>query len=182
MLSIAVFQLPMLTCKIFILIVIFINSCEFNSNKTAVKSSDSLVYLNHSDSAKYVGMQTCKNCHQNIYTTFIETGMGKSIDEASLKKSSGDFSKPILVNDGTKYFNYSANWQNNNLFIEESRKGNFPYFRKEKVSYIIGSGQHTNSHLMLNNGYLTQMPLTFYAQLKKWDLKHLMNILMKIMI
>lgn len=154
----------------FILIVIFINSCEFNSNKTAVKSNDSLVYLNHSDSAKYVGMQTCKNCHQNIYTTFIETGMGKSIDEASLKKSSGDFSKPILVNDSTKNFNYSANWQNNNLFIEESRKGNFPYFRKEKVSYIIGSGQHTNSHLMLHNGYLTQMPLTFYAQLKKWDL------------
>ncbi|MFN5629171.1 MAG: hypothetical protein ACK48W_07780 [Bacteroidota bacterium] len=53
----------------FVLIVIIINSCEFNSNNEAVKSNDSLVYLNHSDSAKYVGMETCKNCHQNIYTT-----------------------------------------------------------------------------------------------------------------
>jgi hypothetical protein len=42
--------------------------------------------------------------------------------------------------------------------------------RVEKIDYIVGSGQHTNSHLTSVNGYLYQMPMTFYTQQKKWDL------------
>jgi tetratricopeptide (TPR) repeat protein len=38
------------------------------------------------------------------------------------------------------------------------------------VNFIIGSGQHTNSHLHLVNGYLSQMPMTYYTQKKHWDL------------
>jgi predicted CXXCH cytochrome family protein len=38
------------------------------------------------------------------------------------------------------------------------------------VNYIVGSGQHTNSHLKITNGYLSQMPMTFYTQKKRWDL------------
>ena len=39
----------------------------------------------------------------------------------------------------------------------------------EKVDYIIGSGQHTNSHIYNTNGYLHQMPMTYYTQKQKWD-------------
>jgi hypothetical protein len=42
--------------------------------------------------------------------------------------------------------------------------------RFEKVSYIVGSGQHTNSHIININGYLHQAPITFYTQKGKWDL------------
>jgi TPR repeat protein len=38
------------------------------------------------------------------------------------------------------------------------------------VSYIVGSGQHTNSHIININGYLHQAPITFYTQKGKWDL------------
>jgi tetratricopeptide (TPR) repeat protein len=44
------------------------------------------------------------------------------------------------------------------------------YKRIEKVDYIIGSGQHTNSHIQNVNGYLNQMPMTYYTQTQKWDL------------
>ena len=160
----------LLIVLIFVFSIVFINSCEFNLNKEETNSIDSLVYLNHSDSASYVGMEACKNCHQGIYNTFIETGMGKSIDLASREKSSGDFNKKIVVKDKHTNFIYSMAWEGKNMFVEEVREGKFPHYRKEEVSYIIGSGQHTNSHLMLNNGYLSQMPLTFYSQLNKWDL------------
>ncbi len=36
--------------------------------------------------------------------------------------------------------------------------------RIETVSYIVGSGQHTNSHITNTVGILHQMPLTFYTQ------------------
>lgn len=129
-------------------------------------------YLNHNDSVKYVGMQQCRSCHADIYNTFIETGMGKSFDLASKQKSSADFSKHHVVYDKFKNLYYHPFWKNNNMFILEYRMNDKDtnYKRIEKVDYVIGSGQHTNSHLMNINGYLYQMPLTWYAQEKKWDL------------
>ncbi len=143
--------------------------CGTEQNTTATNTSP---YLNHNDTVKYVGMQQCRACHEGIYKTFIETGMGKSFDLATKQKSSADFSKNHVVYDKFKNLYYHPYWQNNNMYIMEFRlKGkDTVYKRAEKVDYIIGSGQHTNSHLMNINGYVYQMPLTWYAQEKKWDL------------
>ncbi len=132
---------------------------------------DSLVYLNHADSARYVGMNTCRLCHQEIYKTFIKTGMGKSFDVASKSKSSGDFSRAEVF-DQQRDFHYRAYWEHDSLFIREFRleKKDTIHSRTEQVNYIIGSGQHTNSHLQIVNGYMNQMPMTFYTQKKRWDL------------
>lgn len=129
-------------------------------------------YLNHHDSVKYVGMQQCRACHSAIYNSFIETGMGKSFDLATKQKSSADFSKHHVVYDKFKNLYYNPYWKNNAMYILEYRlQGKDTiYKRTEKVDYIIGSGQHTNSHLMNVNGFIYQLPLTWYAQLQKWDL------------
>lgn len=135
------------------------------------KKQDTVLYLNHSDSAKYVGMNTCKLCHQQIYNTFIKTGMGKSFDVASQEKSSGDFSKASIYDQLAK-LHYNAFWDHDSLFIKEYRLEGKDTARQrvEQVNYIIGSGQHTNSHLQVVNGYVNQMPMTFYTQKKHWDL------------
>lgn len=149
------------------------NFCDNSSHseKPEKKNTDTLLYLNYSDTAKYVGMNTCKLCHQNIYNTFIKTGMGKSFDLASKSKSSGDFTKSSIYDKIAK-LHYTAFWSDDSLYINEFRliKKDTTYKRTEKVNYIIGSGQHTNSHLQIVNGYLNQMPMTFYTQKKHWDL------------
>lgn len=134
-------------------------------------STDSLTYLNHSDSAKYVGINTCRQCHSDIYNSFIKTGMGKSFGLGSKEKSSGDFSNAV-VHDKFSDLHYQAFWYNDSLhFMEFVLKGKDTSFKRiEQVNYIIGSGQHTNSHLQSVNGYVNQMPLTFYTQKKKWDM------------
>ena len=67
---------------------------------------------------------------------------------------------------------YNAFWQNDSLYFKEYRleKKDTVHSRVEKVNFIIGSGQHTNSHLQIVNGYINQMPMTFYTQKKHWDL------------
>ena len=45
-----------------------------------------------------------------------------------------------------------------------------PRLFPEQIDYIVGSGQHTNSHMMEVNGYFYQLPLTWYTQDGKWDL------------
>ncbi|MDX2173521.1 MAG: tetratricopeptide repeat protein [Bacteroidota bacterium] len=142
-----------------------------DSSTSEKTKKDTLLYLNHSDSAKYVGMNTCRLCHQNIYNTFIKTGMGKSFDLATKQKSSADFKNPTIF-DKLADLNYTAIWEKDSLYFCEFRreKKDTTHKRIEQVNYIIGSGQHTNSHLQTVNGYINQMPMTYYTQKKHWDL------------
>lgn len=150
-------------------------SCNETTNRQKIESKkekvDSLLYLNHSDSAKYVGINTCRLCHQDIYNTFIETGMGKSFDVATKQKSAGDYHTSVIY-DKIGDYHYKAFWDKDSLrFLEYRLQGKDTiYKRLETVNYIIGSGQHTNSHIQSVNGYLNQMPMTFYTQKKQWDL------------
>ena len=155
----------------FLISLSFFNCNSDISDKNSITKKETSKYLNHGDSANYVGMNTCKLCHQSIYNSFIKTGMGKSFDLASKSKSSADFSKPGIY-DKIADLNYKAYWNKDSLYIHEFRiqKNETLYSRKEQVNFIIGSGQHTNSHLQINNGYLNQMPMTYYTQKKKWDL------------
>ncbi|MFO0322785.1 MAG: tetratricopeptide repeat protein [Bacteroidota bacterium] len=166
---------PLINLSYFIVIsfVVTLFSCRDNEHKSATvgtKNSPPL-YLNHADSAKYVGINTCKLCHQDIYNTFIKTGMGKSFDVATKQKSSGNFESSI-IHDNIGDFSYKAFWLHDSLQILEYRlqKKDTIYKRQETVNYIIGSGQHTNSHIQSINGYLNQMPMTYYVQKQKWDL------------
>jgi tetratricopeptide (TPR) repeat protein len=148
-------------------------SCSTDTKNQQAEKSDTLTsfYLNHHDSAKYVGMKTCMLCHQDMHKTFIETGMGKSFEHAHRGKTSANFDHPIIYDKYADFY-YKSFWKNDNMFMHEFRLLNKDtiYQRIEKVDYIIGSGQHTNSHMQSINGYFNQMPMTFYTQKKQWDL------------
>ncbi len=121
----------------------------------------------------YVGMQTCRKCHEGVYQTFIQTGMGQSFGLATRQKSAADFSpEHALVYDKDLDFYYKPYWQNDSLYVMEFRTEgkDTVYKRVQKINYIVGSGQHTNSHIYDINGYLYQAPITFYTQKHKWDL------------
>ncbi|MBS1647125.1 MAG: tetratricopeptide repeat protein [Bacteroidetes bacterium] len=145
---------------------------EKKTNTPQAEKKDSLLYLNHADTAHYVGINTCKLCHQSIYNTFIQTGMGQSFAGATKKKSAARFSHSLIY-DAFSDFYYQSFWgKNDSLYFKEFRLQNKDtvYQRTERVDYIIGSGQHTNSHMQSINGYINQMPMTFYTQKQQWDL------------
>ena len=127
-------------------------------------------YASLSDTVKYVGMNTCRQCHPDVYKTFIETGMGKSFDVASHTKSSANFEHSVIY-DKYKDLYYKSYWQDDSLKFREFRmqQGDTIYQRTETVNYIVGSGQHTNSHIFNSNGYLHQAPMTYYTQKGTWD-------------
>lgn len=117
-------------------------------------------------------MSQCASCHSNIYHSFLQTGMGSSFGPATKIKSAAQFGKNQVVYDKFRDFYYHPFWQNDSMYIMEFRiyKKDTIYKRIERVDYIIGSGQHTNSHLTNINGYIYQLPLTWYAQKQQWDL------------
>lgn len=142
---------------------------EFDAESRETKNA---AYWNHSDSVQYVGMATCGSCHVEIYTTFQHTGMGQSIDRASREKSAGDFSNHPVIRDDFSRFQYQPFWRDDSLYLKEfalTDSGDTLHQLTLPVSYIIGSGQHTNSHLFDENGFLYQMPFTYYTQDAVWD-------------
>ncbi len=151
---------------------LFLFFLELQCKNSADVKSSIREYSGLDSKTNYVGMGQCKKCHQNIYDTFLRTGMGLSIDHASREKSAATFDKHALVYDKDNDFYYQPLWKDDSLHILEYRlSGNDTvYQRIETVSYIIGSGQHTNSHIYNVNGYLYQAPLTFYTQRGTWDL------------
>ncbi|HYV94929.1 MAG TPA: tetratricopeptide repeat protein [Chitinophagales bacterium] len=155
---------------LFSALVFFLSYCHQSSQKKTVPETHE--YKNLSDTARYVGMQTCRTCHANVYATFIHTGMGESWDHARKEKSSAKFDTHAYVYDTFKNFWYHPFWKDDSLYIKEFRlEGTDTVYRRtEKISYIVGSGQHTNSHIWMENGFLYQAPLTFYTQKQIWDL------------
>lgn len=130
-------------------------------------------FLNLADSVKYVGMATCRTCHADIHESFIHTGMGRSFDLATKHKSAATYGSHALVYDTLNDFYYYPFFKNDtSLYVLEYRleNGDTVHRRLEKISYIVGSGQHTNSHIIDVNGYVYQAPVTYYTQEKHWDL------------
>ncbi len=122
--------------------------------------------------AKYVGKEVCMSCHADVWKTFQHTGMGRSFGKATRKKSSAIFGEHIVIYDSVGKFHYKPFWEKDTLKVLEFRLKDKDTIHKLifPVHYIIGSGQHTNSHLYQVNGYLFQVPATFYTQKKIWDL------------
>ena len=123
-------------------------------------------YLNHNDTVKYVGKQECRVCHAEIYDSYMQTGMGQSFHFATKEHSALTTSEMPLIHDSIKNLSYQPFWKNDSLYLKEFRiKGrDTTHLLIKKVNYKIGSGQHTNSHLFEINGYVHQMPYTYYTQ------------------
>lgn len=145
---------------IFLLIFILFVSCKRG------EVSEYKVYLNHNDTVKYVGKQQCRMCHAEIYDSYINTGMGKSFHYATKEHSVLSGSKMDIVHDTIKNLSYKPFWRNDSLYLLEYRIKENDTIHKliQKIHYKIGSGHHTNSHIIDFHGYLYQAPYTYYTQ------------------
>jgi hypothetical protein len=159
-------------CTLFSLVVLF-SYCR----KQGTTVEETSPYLNQHDTVDYVGMETCRQCHSDKFDTYIHTGMGLSFGLADTLKSAAEFGPHVNVYDSVLDFYYHPFWKSDTLMITEYRLdgSDTVHSRTEAVQYIIGSGQHTNSHLLQVNGYLFQAPITYYTQKKQWDLAPGMN-------
>lgn len=143
--------------------------CRMSSHDNTADSP----FRNVRDSVAYVGMATCASCHKDVHGTFIHTGMGRSFDHATLKKTAAKFGPHAVVFDSLRNFYYHPFFKDSVMYVLEYRldeKGDTIHHRLEEISYIVGSGQHTNSHIINENGYIYQAPITWYTQEGRWDL------------
>ena len=133
--------------------------------------TEAAIYLNHADSVRYVGMQTCKSCHFDTYESYIKTGMGHSFGMASKSRSKASFWAHISVYDSISNYHYQP-FGVKTVFIFWSTDclKMIQYTSVLSMLNILLALVNTNSHLISQNEYLTQAPITFYTQTQKWDM------------
>ncbi|WP_345080562.1 tetratricopeptide repeat protein [Nemorincola caseinilytica] len=152
----------------------FCTSPGSNGQGTAEDEHPTSAWLNVYDtSARYVGMDVCRGCHPGVYETFMQTGMGQSFGLATREKSAADFAPAhAIVYDTALDYYYKPYWRGDTFYIMEYRLQGRDTVHKlvQRVDHVVGSGQHTNSHIFDVNGYLYQAPITFYTQKHKWDM------------
>lgn len=159
--------------SLFLALSVLLFSCSLRDQKKDQHTSNGqLSYASLDPTVKYVGMETCRGCHVEKYDSYLRTGMGKSFGPPTTKKSSAQFPRNGAVHDTYADYWYFPYTLHDSLYLREYRlEGrDTVYQRNEAVSFIVGSGQHTNSHLQQVNGYLHQLPLTYYTQSHTWDL------------
>ena len=136
------------------------------------RTESELTFLNWSPDVDYVGRDACQRCHPDKYNSFVKSQMGRSWKPALRSLSNANFADPGPIYDPNRDLYYQPFASGEDLFVREYRiaDGDTVHNRVEQIDYIVGSGQHTNSHIMDINGYLYQIPVTWYVQDGKWDL------------
>ena len=150
--------------------ILILYSCDKGNVEKLPSSS---LYKNHSKNVKYVGKNECKKCHSDIYNSYIVSEMGRSFSRGLPLHSKANFHQIKPIFDSTSSFYYLPFIDDSLLFLKEYKldvNGDTIYQRIEQLNYIIGSGQHTNSHFVVQNGYVYQAPATFYTQKGEWHL------------
>ena len=129
------------------------------------------IYLNHNDTVKYLGIESCKDCHYNNYISYLRTGMGLSFDSATKLKSASVIGLDSILHDNYNNLYFRPYWDRDIMKVNELRLDGVDtlHSRTETVDFIVGSGQHTNSHIYIINDYAYQIPFTYYTQDQKFD-------------
>ena len=142
-------------------ILIFLSACKSKPEVKSISSNLKSQHLNIYSDVSHLGINACKDCHYDIYQTFINNGMGSSFNYAKKENSSSIFD--TVLYDNKLDITYHPHWNNDSLFVSKYFH-QFDYIDSNYIEYIIGSGHHTNSHIINHNGYLYQAPFTFYTQ------------------
>jgi hypothetical protein len=123
-------------------------------------------------SGHYISPLECRPCHQAITDSFLLTGKGRSLFPVQESEVLCNWSSPRAVYDAARNLHYLPRKEAGRFYICEFRleNGDTIHWRREEVSQAIGSGNQTVSFLWSENGYLYEMPLTWYRKKKIWDL------------
>lgn len=122
--------------------------------------------------AQFVGDEACVDCHEDLYASYKKTGMGRSVVLFEPQNAPEKFGQGPVFDQKSNFF-YEAFVRNDTLYQREFRKdaqGHVTHEQIHRADYVVGSGNATRSYLMNVNGYVTEMPLTWYVARQKWDM------------
>ncbi|MGH9674460.1 MAG: cytochrome c3 family protein, partial [Bryobacteraceae bacterium] len=118
-------------------------------------------------SADYVDSRACAGCHQQIYKSYQQTGMGRSFYVPRPGKMVEDFER-------RNTFHHKASGEYYQMYLKEGRyfqrrhqvgfDGRETNVLEREIHYVIGSGNHVRTYLHRTaSGKIVELPVAWYA-------------------
>jgi len=121
----------------------------------------------------YVGNKECAYCHREISQSFLRTGMGRSFYRPGAQPDIEDYTDNNHVYDRQNNLHYEMIAAADGYYQVEYRENDQAVRTHElrrKVDYVVGSGNNNRTYLASENGYINEMPVTWYSEKAIWDL------------
>jgi len=130
-------------------------------------------FLNHAPDAKYVGLESCSNCHLEIATSYRQTGMGRSWYRMTTEvavESWNENNEFVIPGSGLRYrMSERDGAYYMRQFMTDSRGEEFAADERELV-WVIGSNNHARIYVTESDGRLFQAPICWYEEVSRWGL------------
>ena len=121
----------------------------------------------------YVGDAACASCHLEISEEYAGTKKARSLIPFRAQEAPERFEPTVRVHNEATDLHYEALLHDGAHVQRELRlgdRGQVLHDLSFPADLVIGSGNQTRSYLMVRNGRVTQMPLTWYAHREVWDM------------
>lgn len=126
-------------------------------------------YLNATQDAGFVGTEACRECHADEYQSYQETAHSKAMGEINLDLEPPDTAFDHAAS-GRSYRVYREGDQFRHREWHKGQDGSETTFVDHPVRYVIGSGNHSRSYIVEEDGFLLESPATWYASTRHWGM------------
>lgn len=121
--------------------------------------------------ANYVGSQVCRDCHEEIYESYLASPMGQSMAATADADQIESFTDIHFEPGGEQ--RYEVKREGDKIVhtqVSLGANGESLLTQAEDICYIVGSGQRGRTYLIRQGDRLFQSPIGWYAQEDRWDL------------
>jgi Tfp pilus assembly protein PilF len=128
-------------------------------------------FLNAVAGTEFVGSAACASCHEDQYEGFQSHGMANSFYELTPERVVETLPGPWVI-DAENGFRYRAERRADQVVqVEQLRtaSGRVVHTLERRMRFVMGSGTTARTYFDDSEGFLYQLPLTWYTQEGKWD-------------
>jgi Flp pilus assembly protein TadD len=137
-------------------------------------------YRNVRPEVRYVGDETCAECHPSQAETYRQHPMGRSLAPVSQVAASERYDAAAHNPFEQLGFEFAVERHGERVFHKERRRdvqGRVLTELEAEVHFAIGSGTRGRTYLVDRNGALFQSPISWFSQLGVWDLTPKFDVL-----
>jgi Tetratricopeptide repeat len=143
-----------------------------NAQSASIAASVPEQYANTRPGVEYVGDEACRSCHSSIYTTFKQTGMGRSTSIPSAEDLR-EAAKSLSVIGNNPNRSYKVYAREGKVIHEETgtdNAGHIVFSESHDIAYTVGIGDMGKSYLVAKGDSFFVSPISYYTRIHGWDL------------
>lgn len=126
-------------------------------------------YKNTQPGVQYVGSSACISCHEEEHKSYQHTGMAQSMAAVDLAREPPDGA----FDHAPSKCRYEVRRKDGRMWHRELllTGGKEEVLLQEyPVTYVTGSGRHSLTYVVEDDGFMMESPITWYASRKAWGM------------